>query len=116
VDTGVFRDFVCSGVPVFHGQFARRWCVVRIVAAVCDMGVANRNNNKSNSVGRPRVHPSAMEGRSLCGRGGAKEVRGKQEAKGGESTKRVFGAISTKGEKENTEKTEAVKTASRTCA
>jgi hypothetical protein len=46
-----------------------------------------------------------MEGRSWCGRGGAKEVQGKQEAKGGESTKRVFGAISTKDEKENTEKT-----------
>jgi hypothetical protein len=61
---------------VFRGQFVRRWCVVRIVAAVCDMGVANRSCSESSSVGRLHVQPSAGKGRCLCGRGGGKEVHG----------------------------------------
>jgi hypothetical protein len=52
------------------------------VAAVCDMGVANRNCSDINSVGHLRVQPSAGKGRCLCGRGGAKEVQGVVIAKG----------------------------------
>jgi hypothetical protein len=40
---------------VFRGHFVRRWCGVRIVAAVCDMGVANRSCSDNNNVGRLRV-------------------------------------------------------------
>jgi hypothetical protein len=60
---------------VFRGQFVRLWCVVRIVAAVCDMGVANRSWSDSSSVGRLRVQPSAGKGRCVCGGGGGKEVQ-----------------------------------------
>jgi hypothetical protein len=47
---------------------------VRIVAAVCDTGVANRSCSDNSNVGRMRVQPSAGEKRSLCGMGGAKGV------------------------------------------
>jgi hypothetical protein len=40
---------------VFRGQFVRLWCVARIVAAVCDMGVSSRSCCDSDTVGRLRV-------------------------------------------------------------
>jgi hypothetical protein len=55
---------------------------VRIVVAVCDMGVANNSCNGSCSVGRLRVKPSVGEERSLCGRGVGKGVYRVAVAKG----------------------------------
>jgi hypothetical protein len=54
---------------------------VRIVAAVCDMGVVIRSCS-DNNLGRLRVQPSAGEESSLCGRGGAKGVQWVAVAKG----------------------------------
>jgi hypothetical protein len=59
---------------LFHGQLVGRGFAVRIVAAVCDRGVANRSCSDSYSVGRLRVQPSVGEERSLCVRGVAKRA------------------------------------------
>jgi hypothetical protein len=46
---------------LFHGQIVGRGFTVRIVTAVCDMGVANRSGSGSYSVGRLRVHAGVDE-------------------------------------------------------
>jgi hypothetical protein len=48
------------------------------------MGFDNRSLSDNSSVGRLRVQLSAGEGRSLCGRGGAKEVQGVVVVRGNE--------------------------------
>jgi hypothetical protein len=46
---------------VFHGQLLARGFAVRIVTALCDMGVANNSCTGTCSVGRPRVQTSVNE-------------------------------------------------------
>ena len=60
---------------MFRGQSVRLWGGVRIVAAECDMGVANRRCSESSIVGRLRVQPSAGKGRCVCWGVGGKEVQ-----------------------------------------
>jgi hypothetical protein len=46
---------------LFHGQLVARGFTVRIVTALCDMGVANSSGSGSCSVGRLRVQTSVNE-------------------------------------------------------